>query len=180
MEVKTVLINLIDIDGTLCRSIFDNARLKNNNDNCRTGDFIRELKALEPFKWCRHAFYAPVNIIVTGRLHEHEKLTIDWFYENCMDPAHASLDRISFVSVPWDDTKITREASYADYVERKSSVFEKLISEWHKALSLSNIVYELHLYEDDKAVLARLRRWLKADVGLHLHVVENGEVHEYP
>lgn len=170
-----MIVNLIDVDGTLCPSIFNNERLKDDNANCLTPEFLKDLAEVQPYEWAMvtEAWKQAINIIVTGRLPAHETITRTWCSVYC------SMNVAGFVSVPWDDSCKTREASYKKYIAQKFSKLRALAIAWNDALEASHIDdRECHVYEDDENVLRSLA---DADLGLVLHVVDkSGEVHPYP
>lgn len=192
---------MIDVDGTLCPSIFNNDRLKNDNRNCLSPEFLNDLAAVEPYEWWCPAtglryvaddgravirrssgrWSGQVCILVTGRLPAHEKLTINWFLDLC-DGYEDGPAEISFVSVPWDDTCETREESYEKYVKQKVERLSLLVGVWCATMYQSHFDdYEIHVYEDDTNVLREMRKHLYyKDTDKGLHVVDNGEVHDYP
>jgi hypothetical protein len=194
-------INLIDVDGTLCKSIFNNDRLKNDNKNCLKEDFLKDLAEVVPYEWwcpISDTYTVVVNgaerkplreselwggqvcILVTGRLPVHEELTLKWFGKHCAGWEDAPAE-VSFVSVPWDDTCTTREESYRKYVMEKGKMLEKQIVNWFCALRDSNIQHDIHVYEDDTNVLDELKARIYLAINYTAHVVDkNGEVHDYP
>lgn len=153
-----MIVNLIDIDGTLCKSIFTNDRIKNDNRNCLNIDFINDLANLDAFDWANGVFLLRscqqvglyVDIIVTGRLPELEKVTRDWWYSKFGTSLHG------YVSVSWNDNKNTHEESYKDYVFRKGNALLDISKAWKHVCWESNIPLTIIVYEDDKNVLARM------------------------
>jgi hypothetical protein len=121
-------------------------------------------------------WYGQVCILVTGRLPTHEQLTLDWFGAYCATYEDAPAE-VSYVSVPWDDSCATREESYKKYVRQKYMKLLDIALAWCKTFNESGIEGECHVYEDDVNVLAALA---DKQIGLDLHVVKDGEVHDYP
>jgi hypothetical protein len=175
----TFIVNLWDKDGTLCKSIFNNDRLKNDNKNCLSPDFLKDLANEPPFPWLKREQwrFIGMNIMVTGELPQHEDCARTWFVK------HTGVGLHGYVSVPWDDSKQTREASYQDYVARKVEKLSQLVTDWCAVMYQSGFPdYEIHVYEDDTNVLAEMRKHLyykDTDKGLHV-VDDKGEVHPYP
>ena len=151
-------VSLIDADKTMFvrNKMWD--QLDNKNTNALTPEFLAMLRHLNPTPWFernRAQWYGNVNVIVTGRLPEHKKDTMDRVHELFCE-VESQKARWSFVSVKWDDTFSTREESYRDYVKRKSDRLSDFYQEWNTTLCVSNIPNTIHIYEDDKNVLEEL------------------------
>ena len=146
-------VNILDIDGTLCPSIFSNDRLQNDNDNCLTDEFLHDLLCVKPYAWVEeHATrgffdHHTINVVITGRMRDHQDVTERWFREH----THAILDQ--FVSVQWDDSLATREESYADYVPRKWRQIDASYRGFTRVSTFNGFPFECRVVEDDEAVL---------------------------
>lgn len=167
-----MIVNVWDMDGTLCESIFSNARLQNDNGNARTEEFLRDLANVKPFAWA-NAFnprFAGINIIVTGRLPQHEAISRSWF-------ERITGQRVDgFVSVAWDDSLQTREDSYVDYVNRKVKILAGIIHAWHAVAGSCHAGVIVRVHEDDSNVLADLATCQIRDT--ELYIVRDGKLPE--
>lgn len=174
-----ITVNLWDMDGCLCPSIFDNNRLKNDNRNCLKFDFLRDLTAVRPYPWVEMSapvVFNDVNVIVTGRLPEHRSITVDWFNRHAKRPPN------DFFSVAWNDKLATRADSYQQYVRDKAERLMLLAMQFSHITSTVGIHTRVNVYEDDENVLSRLLDGLKGKRGygtamwpdIHLLVVRDG------
>jgi hypothetical protein len=158
---------LLDVDGTLCPSIFANIT---HNDNSRFDDvFLEKLRNVEPYPWVGEwdweQYHAPC-IIVTGRLSDWNKLTWRWLDR---------WTRIGYLwdyteNIHWDDSLPTREESYKKYVQQKTLKLLELIARYNYA------GYHVDVFEDDGNVIARLN-FLNQDVfDITRYIVEGGKI----
>lgn len=148
-------VSLIDADKTMFvrDPMWD--QLDNKKANAISEGFLSMLRHLQPTPWFLHHrehWYGNVNVIVTGRLPEHKKATMERVHELFCE-VDSLKPRWSFVSVKWDGTFPTRKESYDDYVKRKADRLSDLYQEWNMVLCVSDIQHEIHIYEDDKNVL---------------------------
>jgi hypothetical protein len=151
-------VSLLDADKTMFERNPMWDQLDNKNANALTPEFLAMLRYLKPTPWFernRAQWYGNVNVIVTGRLPEHKKPTMERVHELFCE-VDSQKARWSFVSVEWNDKLPTREESYHDYVKRKADRLSDLYQEWNTTLCVSNIAHEIHIYEDDKNVLEGL------------------------
>lgn len=168
------ILRLFDADDCIRSSIFHNDRLRNDNANCLTPEFLADLEKLIPFKWAVEEMQQTPpkdmryhNIVVTGELPEHEAIFRRWWAKWFPD---AKLG--AFVTVPWDDSLETREASYRNYVMRKTDMLA------HMIVSALTGGYTAHVmvFEDDVNVLAGLDRIFNPHGGpgdwVSLHLVK--------
>lgn len=168
------IVNFIDVDNTLCPSIFTNDRIRGNKNNTLTDEFLSDLARVKPFSWV-YGYFRPlsVNIIVTGRYKEHEEITKKWFEHHCNVLMHG------FVSVEWNDNKNTYDASHVDYVNRKVSKLGELMWDWSDTLMNSNLQGEINVFEDDKNVLHELSKsengFMQNIKNANLWIVNNGQ-----
>ena len=169
-----MIVNFIDVDNTLCPSIFTNDRIRGNKNNTLTDEFLSDLARVKPFSWV-YGYFRPlsVNIIVTGRYKEHEEITKKWFEHHCNVLMHG------FVSVEWNDNKNTYDASHVDYVNRKVSKLGELMWDWSDTLMNSNLQGEINVFEDDKNVLHELSKsengFMQNIKNANLWIVNNGQ-----
>jgi hypothetical protein len=146
-------VQIIDVDGCLCPSIFTNDRLQNDNANCLKPEFLADLAALPMHPWAVQEFLISphhdtwMRLLITGRLPEMEQLTLDWWGEH-VDAGPAPV----FISVPWNDKLTTREDSHRDYVVRKA---RRIADTIQFAVSARPDVHCI-VWEDDEDVLEKL------------------------
>ena len=120
-------VQILDVDGCLCPSIFTNDRLQNDNRNCLKPAFLADLAALPMHPWAVQELNDEhvetwMRLLITGRLPEMENLTLDWWEKH----VHIGPNPV-FTSVPWNDKMATREASHRDYVGRKGRMIANTI-----------------------------------------------------
>jgi len=169
MSQGSIQVNILDIDGTLCPSIFHNDRLQNDNRNTLTSSFLCDLRCVKAYEWVQMRFWNPANIhcIITGRMREHEDLTRWWFHHW----TNRTLN--SYTSVEWNDTFATRDESYQHYIVQKVLAICSLVAGFNQASEFTGIPFEFRIIEDDVHVLARLWERRK-DLRYALRIVRDG------
>lgn len=158
---------IIDVDGTLCPSLFSE-HVHNDNSKLYTDEFKEKLANVKPYKWVTgHPWMIYDKIIAcTGRIKELNPLTLTWL-EN-----HVKRD-IAIINAEWDDSLPTRELSYQNYVETK---IDKIIN-MSSVIARSRLpLYDVNviLFEDDMNVLDGL-----LNTGMKLRLVFEGNVYDY-
>jgi hypothetical protein len=164
-----VCVSILDIDGTLCPSIFSNDRLQNDNRNTLTSSFLCDLRCVKAYEWVQMRFWNPANIhcIITGRMREHEDLTRWWFHHW----TNRTLN--SYTSVEWDDTFATRDESYQHYIVQKTVAICCTVDGFNNSAKITGVAFEFVIVEDDEHVLTRL--WeMRPDVRRSLWIVRDG------
>jgi hypothetical protein len=165
-----IVVSILDIDGTLCPSIFHNDRLQNDNNNTLTPEFLRDLENVQPFDWVRahHWYTYDIHCIITGRMPQHERLTRRWFEWHTMEKL------ASFTSVHWNDTFATRDESYRDYIVQKAVAICCTVDGFNNATKLTGVPFEFVIVEDDEHVLANL--WeTRPELRRSLWIVRHGQ-----
>jgi hypothetical protein len=104
---------IVDIDGTLCESLFANCA-HNDNERVYTDEFRERLKKQEPFPWTKTFPFRDADEIhvITGR-------DTRVLLETCKFLKKVLRCDYTIEFLGWDDSYPTREASYHDYVARK-------------------------------------------------------------
>lgn len=173
-------INFVDIDGCLGGpSPFTN--IENNNVVCMTPEFLKKLRTLPYYEWWDYnTFDGEIVILVTGRLPDHQQVSVEWFAKRA-GTWTIGPHEIAYVSTPWDDSKPSKEESYAAYVVSKASKLADLTSRWRRTLEASHIPADIRMYEDDKNVLNKVVMWLAYEPmglqGVQMYLVDK-ETHK--
>lgn len=180
---KGFVVNFIDVDGTLCPSIFYNLKKDNQDEASLSPEFMQKLRDIEPFLWTKYDnqywWIGNVNIIITGRLEQHRAVTMEWIYKH-FTYAKSGEYRFSFISVPFNNQLGDEKVSYRDYYTRKAGKLARLMLDWATTLASSHLEMRINVFEDDVHVLQELhsvefmRNFRKDQV--NLWVVQNGQV----
>jgi len=131
---------IVDVDDTLCPSIFKNI-VHNDNGLLRTPGFEKQLMEVTPYKWAREWDWKQYDKIVvnTGRLVEWNDITRNWLFGMIPVP-------VEIINVEWDDSYPTREESYKDYVKRKIFIILHVIKD-------SGSFESCHVFEDTEDII---------------------------
>jgi hypothetical protein len=159
---KGFVVNFIDVDGTLCPSIFHNLKKLphgQQNESSLSPEFVQQLRDVEPFPWTkynnRYWWIGNVNIIITGRIEAHRGVTMEWIYKH-FTYGKSGEYRFSFLSVPFNDKLGDENDSYRDYYTRKGNRLGGLLIDWTSTLVSSNFPTQINVFEDDVNVLREL------------------------
>jgi len=136
---------ILDIDGTLCPSVFANIRHNDNSLLC-TPEFEERLRTVQAFPWVVKHDWAQYRyiIVITGRLQKWRDLTYTWLQEHGIEIFSFDIHEIE-----WDDSLPTREDSYNDYARRKVLRISREIATRLAGSKNARVT----VYEDDKNVL---------------------------
>ncbi len=144
---------ILDIDGTLCVSLFDNKGMK-----FESNEFLEKLSNVEPFPFVKSIIVPVVNEairvrVITGRQKFMLPVTMKW-----LDKV-LEMDDYDLISVPFVD--------YSTYIEQKKQQILDSIAYFDQ------IQCKTYIYEDD----AKIVQWIKDELpDIVLFEVKDGKV----